>query len=796
MIIEKFRSSEELCARICEDIESLRISAVRFPVRFIFLDSFGDLKAIVKYLAEELKVKTIELGELLSNKKEWLTVDEIVSLIKKQSDNAVIIPLSEFLRFENYEDFYATLKGLTEIEKNNINIRIYVPLVGLWERFNQEFWSKYYRKDEWAPIWKLECNRHRLTLYKIGFDLKDMPPVSNAIEVPDTKIWFNVWKKMDATRILLTSTTLALLYENIRSDLVFEVNDVPNPKKFIEEFFEVEFPMEFRNDEERFWIELAGSIKKYKERSEGKITFMALFLDYFNLKRIDDLCYKDLVNMFLNHESEYDYWLFKNVFIAYCDERYPYLSSCFKELKTLKKDELVERIWLHIFDFVANEVCYEIFDERREILNALQKESISTAPIEVKLEDRLNTELTRLPLKKQLQYLTNITFIERKFIVSVIKSFQNAGELYSDLKKVYPELAYYLDWGALRLDEEIPGWIVEYFKEYNLSKVKHEKSAKLQEILDEKNKNKSAFSEWFYSIPPVQIDEESKLIWIDGLGVEWFPYLERLFEIYCEEKGKQVVKQEIVRVNLPSTTECNNYPCEKKEDLDRFIHSGVYKYPDSLICELEILKKIVKDITDMPDEKICMVSDHGFTFLCLKKFGNFKRFDFIEAEHEGRCMWVDREKCCDDEDFITWDLYDGPCRGKSAVVALKHVSLKDTPAREVHGGATPEEVLVPLVILETKKEEIRYTIEPAEVSVWVTAATIVEVKIFPKPRHPPEAFFDREAIEITYKSEKGAYALNLNGFKRGEYIIDIMIGKNRYPLKVQIKSGYKERDLL
>lgn len=56
----------------------------------------------------------------------------------------------------------------------------------------------------------------------------------------------------------------------------------------------------------------------------------------------------------------------------------------------------------------------------------------------------------------------------------------------------------------------------------------------------------------------------------------------------------------------------------------------------------------------------------------------------------------------------------------------------------MHGGATPEEILVPYFLLETKKDKIEYKVEPSEFEVSVKNPTI-KISISPKP-DIPEAF--------------------------------------------------------
>ena len=198
---------------------------------------------------------------------------------------------------------------------------------------------------------------------------------------------------------------------------------------------------------------------------------------------------------------------------------------------------------------------------------------------------------------------------------------------------------------------------------------------------------------------------------------------------------------------------------------------------------------------EIPNDKVGIVSDHGFSFLCLKDFGNFKRLDLPDAEHEGRCMWIDEVDYKDDEYFIVWNVDEGNCRGRKTLVALRHISLNNTPYREVHGGATPEEVLVPYIVIETKKDEIKYKIEPINSEVWITTP-VVQLKIYPQPLYIPEAFLNEQSLNVSYDKENGVYKIDLKGLKVGMHTIMLRIGSIDHQIKVTIRGGFKERDLL
>ncbi len=795
MGVEKFHSLEELYDRIKQDRYSKRISDKRFPIRFIFVNSFKELREIIRYLIKNCNIESREITELLFDKNQWLTTDEIVNWIKEIPNNAVVVPLSEFLRFQGKEDFYRTLKSLTEIEKQN-NIRIYVPLIGLWERFEQEFWINFYRKEEWAPVWKLETSSQKITIYQINFDL-DYKNISlkNLAVISTTEEWLSVWKRENVKGILSLSKPLSYFYKNFLPDQAFELREILNQKEFLEEIFGIKVPIELKENEVEFWNELIKEVGRYNEKG---LTIENIFLRHFNFRSIERLTPKNFLTLYLETKEFYEKWLIKNLFLALDKFKFSYLYKCFKRLRELKEKDLIEKLWLEIFHLPFETLTKDVFSERKEFLNLIHKNpNFSAQFVERKLANALDN-IKNYPLKKKLEYLTNITFTERKYLISELKNvdIQEIQRLLPNLKKIYPELAYYLDWDLIKPDNEVDNWILEYFKEYNYSKVKHTKSPKIEELINNKNKNKSTFSKWYYSLPKAKIEENIKYVWVDGLGAEWFPLIVHLLNKYGKENRRVIKKIMLTRVNLPSTTECNNYELEKIEDLDKYIHNQKpYKYPNDLIKEIELIEKIVKKIIEMPYNKIGIVSDHGFSFLCLKDFGNFKRLDLQNAEHEGRCMWIDGVDYKDDEYFIVWNVDEGNCRGRKTLVALKHVSLNNTPYREVHGGAAPEEVLVPYIIIETEKDKIKYKIEVINSEVWITNP-VVQFKIHPQPLYIPEAFFNERSLNVSYEKENNVYKIDLKGLKVGTYTIILKIGDIDYQIKVTIRGGFKERDLL
>jgi len=113
----------------------------------------------------------------------------------------------------------------------------------------------------------------------------------------------------------------------------------------------------------------------------------------------------------------------------------------------------------------------------------------------------------------------------------------------------------------------------------------------------------------------------------------------------------------------------------------------------NLIEEIEIIKDIIHQNID---NNLLIVSDHGFSAFCSFKS---KINSFGNDDHEGRCAKIDT--LMEDVNYFSHDFDCG-----RYLVALNHNSLNHKTRREAHGGATPEEVIVPIIKISKKTTNI------------------------------------------------------------------------------------------
>ena len=775
MAIHKFFEIDELKKAIESDLVDFNISATRFPIRFIFLNSHDELKEIVDLLIGD--AKKIELSSFLLSENSWFSVDQILNEIDKINETSVIVPLSEYIRFLDDEEFKMILKALALIE--NKNFKLYIPLVGLWERFDDLFWKNFDRTDHWAPIWKLETTNKQIKIFQITFEFNENINTNDIKLVSTTKQWFELWKNDDVNEVISLLKPLSIYFPNSLPDLTFVQEIIDNPKQYLLKIFDMNISIEYSEDEKEYWDKLLIDVSNLNKKN---ISLKDIFTEKFFISDISVLNCEDFLNYYLNNiNNRYNQWLIKNIFIESKKYENTYLAHCFKSMKKISNNNLARKIFLEIFKLDYNE---DFLTERRNLLSYLNKFDLSFAESELPNEFK---NIEQYNYKQQLNYLTSLTPIEKSKIIEIVQK-NGLTNIISDLKIIFPDLYHYLDWN-LTLSSDVQPWILDYFKEYNVSKVLNFKSEKIDLILSEKN-NPDNFYDWYFDTNNAHDDSNNYVIWIDALGAEWLPLLIYYLNLYGKNNNKHVTFKSINSVNLPSATEFNKIDADKKiANLDEYIHKNHYNYPQSLLDEMENIKHIAKSIVKIDSPKISIVSDHGFSFLCTKEFGGYKKYAFEGSKHEGRYMIWENDDVAN-EDYMSTKSGSLVHEEEKYIVSLNHISLFNTPSHEVHGGATPEEVLVPYIVLENNENSIvDYEITSIISEINVSMESRLPITISPEPTSLPLAICNNELLPILKEENQFVIELNSKMNKGLQKIIIKIDDEEVEELKITINKG-------
>lgn len=301
---------------------------------------------------------------------------------------------------------------------------------------------------------------------------------------------------------------------------------------------------------------------------------------------------------------------------------------------------------------------------------------------------------------------TDNTKMEREEIINWIAQH---GYI-DDIEVIYPALAQYLseyvfDCGSLSNE------LTQYFKQYRLLKVMNQITPEFL-VQVEQNAQRLPYTHLETrdsAILRIPNKKDAFLYWIDALGVEYLPYIATL----AKKKGLSI-HTDITYVELPTITSINKGFYEKWEDsrkvkesrLDEIKHKaqGGYSYqpgqaPIHLASELEVIEKAVDRAATELAMHTCrtfvIASDHGASRLAVIHQQEEKYETDTKGEHSGRCC----------KEFPDADLPQAVCENGYFVLA-DYGRFKNSRAAnvEVHGGASLEEVVVPVITFSLKKQ--------------------------------------------------------------------------------------------
>jgi hypothetical protein len=335
----------------------------------------------------------------------------------------------------------------------------------------------------------------------------------------------------------------------------------------------------------------------------------------------------------------------------------------------------------------------------------------------------------RRVIAESIYKLTDVTRVEREEIVSWLS---NNG-LIPELKDIYPSLDAYLKRYVFKCSE-LAGLLTDYFEAYKRQKLSNQLEPGFLEKVDE-----FAQLRQFNRLPTRDEIMDSMdptgtyLYWLDALGVEYLSLIEDL----VHKKGLSI-RVSIARAELPTITSVNkrffdSWQGDKKEkngELDDTKHSdsGGYNFTDNeqpihLAKELDIIAATIdKAATELclgHCKRFIIVSDHGASRLAVLRRKEEKYDTDTSGEHSGRCCKLFRP-------------YDLPFAAEENgyLVLADYGRFKGSRAAnvEVHGGASLEEVVVPIIELSLKDGSV--TVKLVDETVTVDFRTGTEIKLF------------------------------------------------------------------
>lgn len=401
----------------------------------------------------------------------------------------------------------------------------------------------------------------------------------------------------------------------------------------------------------------------------------------------------------------------------------------------------------------------------------------------------------RQVVSESIYKLTDSTRAEREEIVAWISK----NGLVPELDSIYPVLTAYLNKYVFKCPE-LADLLTNYFEAYKRQKLSNRLEPEFLEMV-----NELAVSRKFNRLPTRDeiIDNVDKtdtyLYWLDALGVEYLSLIEAL----ALKRGLSI-RVSIARAELPTVTTKNRRFFDEwqgakngdngDKELDEIKHKDVGGYfftrnelPIHLAKELDIIMTVMdKAATELAlrhCKRFLIVSDHGASRLAVLRRKEEKYDTDTSGEHSGRCCKQSQ-------------LYDLPFaaeeNGYLVLADYGHFKGGRAANVEVHGGASLEEVVIPIIELFLKDASVAVKLVNELVTVdFRTGAEII--LFFNSPMQDVSVILNGKSY-LAVQVDDNHYSVNLPDIKRaGDYPADVYAGNNlligKITIKAQGKSG-------
>lgn len=801
---KEYLSFDELKQCVIADKRSVGVDAYtrnRYPIRFVLFDNFQDSSSFVEFLLEERHVVLESVGK-------WLDVDypdimithtqlaeKFKDYIKCQKGNdCVIAPFSELARFYDNDvkkAFDALLKTIKAIEASAAGVeqhqRVYVPIVGLEGKMET------FCNDSQSTIWRLKSAdkelAYRLVLTNdTTFGVKGLD--ARHTVVGNMQEWLNLWKdhkRQTVPNIICTSSSIFANAKYAQPDNAFSYVSCSNAYEFLTVGLQLQFGNVQRiSGDDEYWNQLAADID-----IEGAFSFKRYVEDYFSVNAIDS--YRQFVKLWFEHPGSYEKWLLATFYKSQ-DESNAFICRILASLDSLIGNEFVEKV-----AFEMTSIDTEIEVRRYCLSEAMRHNVVLSESAAVSIRNRLENIEKQYGVSAALRYFTGISSKEKELAVAWLANRKLEA---SQIKAFFPDLYSYIS-EPIGVVSNSGSWVDDYIREYKDAKLCNHYTKAISDLINQCNSNEVAFDKWYQQFSTVRTllanrKDIEVFYWVDGLGIDWIPLVK---EFLKEKKEQNIFLNEIkiARSLLPSTTAVNKADLQKllpdgcqlqkAGDLDSFAHQPTNAWPVYIIKELQLVRNIIDDITNKYNgKKIAIISDHGLSY--LPQLCDGLGLAGVKPDHHGRVAIKEKGTISSDSNYIRLN-------DNTMACSLTHKSLcsKVPKGQGIHGGCTPEEVLVPIFIISSYINAAEWDAEllTTELS---GSDPILKFRIKNLPTSDiPYVEYNGKRYEIYQSDDKEVYYTNALCVDAKCTTISLIIGDVNRIFNISVSTGAVEDDL-
>lgn len=319
-------------------------------------------------------------------------------------------------------------------------------------------------------------------------------------------------------------------------------------------------------------------------------------------------------------------------------------------------------------------------------------------------------------------YLFAGTAWEEKMLFQCLADYDyTKEEVMGVLKTHFPDLFAYMKSFTFTMHQKVPERLVplltKYFDDYKWQKLMNHLTPDFKAQVNTLAEHRVYNQFPIRSLALSQMKKENTMMYfVDALGVEYLSYISEKCKTYGLLLSIQVVHGELPSITSQNTEFMNSGVINIK-DLDELKHeSQTYNYekqkiPLHLVAELKAIDGVLQTIRDgllMKEMKSAIIiSDHGATRLAVlndEEYGAEFIVGESKGQHSGRCCQVEEDP------GIPFAAYENGYAVLANYMRFKGSRKADV---EVHGGATLEETLVPLLQISLKPKDPMVEFQPA-----------------------------------------------------------------------------------
>lgn len=467
----------------------------------------------------------------------------------------------------------------------------------------------------------------------------------------------------------------------------------------------------------------------------------------------------------------------------------------------LENCDNVDSFERHVYlDFVDVEVSHLEFDRYYAERKRLLEQFPENLPLIKEYCDKLGRHQ-----KDEVFYLTDSSIQEKYDFVRCLSLYdytlvEISRATHSMSKALYLYMQdFVFDAVNTRLPESDSSFredLTTYFIDYKLQKLTNRIFPEFLKKVDEYSLSPRPYNKLQprSSIISHMDRKNMQCFFFDALGVEYLAFI----MAKCEEYGL-VSEVSIGHCELPSITSKNKEflqyfadgDWKKIDDLDEMKHhSQTYdyqkcEYPLHLFEELDVIDEQLRMIQSMliqgSLEKALIVADHGASRLAVR-YGHEldSTIKLDEAgEHSGRC-------CPAVEDpKLPYAAYE---EGFSVLANYERFKGGRRANVEVHGGATLEEVIVPVITLTKRPDNIEVCFVDPVIALKprVTPELVLYSNV---PLEKPRLLIDGEFYDGEFVADKKHARFEIPKIKRkGNYSADVYNGDKNMAIKLTFKA--------